>query len=363
MGKVRNLLLFGGADEQTFKSISNDITRDNQINLRVFSIISAVGMSIMLLASLFDDSLIKNRTWYIICASISVLILVLTCFCKANNKIIIYGCIYLFVGMLFAFGIALGTYIDPNNVSVSFPILLFAIPLLFTETPLRMGLSIIVGIISYIVVAFIFQPRLIFGYNMSNVLPYGAISLITSSYLMRIKIHRQVLEAQNKQLSESDQLTGMLNRRCYEKHISELRDKEDVKGITVCAFDVNGLKKVNDTTGHLAGDEIIYGAAQCIEKTFSAYGKCYRTGGDEFMAILEADAHVSEELRNSFDKQCALYEGSFGKGIAISTGIVSAGECDSIDDLIRLADKLMYEDKNRYYKENGIDRRNGGGLI
>ncbi|MBR5705734.1 MAG: diguanylate cyclase, partial [Deltaproteobacteria bacterium] len=55
--------------------------------------------------------------------------------------------------------------------------------------------------------------------------------------------------------------------------------------LAVFSIDVNGLKTVNDSLGHDAGDELIRGAADCISAAFGQTGKCYRTGGDEFVVL------------------------------------------------------------------------------
>lgn len=52
---------------------------------------------------------------------------------------------------------------------------------------------------------------------------------------------------------------------------------------------MNGLKTVNDTKGHAAGDELIKGAADCLALSVGNKGKVYRTGGDEFMAVVHSD--------------------------------------------------------------------------
>ena len=51
--------------------------------------------------------------------------------------------------------------------------------------------------------------------------------------------------------------------------------------------DVNGLKEANDTLGHEAGDELIIGSAECLEKSFEGINTIYRLGGDEFTVIVE----------------------------------------------------------------------------
>lgn len=61
-------------------------------------------------------------------------------------------------------------------------------------------------------------------------------------------------------------------------------ENNSLSEITVIMMDVNGLKTVNDSCGHMAGDELIIGAAKCIQTSMGEYGKVYRVGGDEFYA-------------------------------------------------------------------------------
>ena len=80
-----------------------------------------------------------------------------------------------------------------------------------------------------------------------------------------------------------DPLTGILNRYAYEKALSRMNEiKED---FVVFSIDINGLKRTNDSFGHQAGDELICGAANVISEVFNKYENCYRTGGDEFIAL------------------------------------------------------------------------------
>nr|MCR5099910.1 sensor domain-containing diguanylate cyclase [Butyrivibrio sp.] len=86
--------------------------------------------------------------------------------------------------------------------------------------------------------------------------------------------------------SRTDELTGLLNRRAYEEDIYEQNDFPAKDYFVSMSLDVNGLKVVNDTLGHAAGDELLIGASYCMNKSFGSYGKIYRTGGDEFIVIL-----------------------------------------------------------------------------
>ena len=67
-------------------------------------------------------------------------------------------------------------------------------------------------------------------------------------------------------------------------------------------MDVNRLKIVNDSQGHAAGDELLQGAASCMKKCFDSCGKVYRTGGDEFIALLFTDRESFEKIKETFEE-------------------------------------------------------------
>ena len=64
-------------------------------------------------------------------------------------------------------------------------------------------------------------------------------------------------------------------------------------------MDVNGLKKTNDIFGHIVGDELLIGSAECIIKAFGAYGRCFRAGGDEFIVIAVMEPEIFEKRKLS----------------------------------------------------------------
>ena len=164
-------------------------------------------------------------------------------------------------------------------------------------------------------------------------------------------------EEQLIRISRTDELTRMFNRRCYEEDVRELRSAGLSADLAVISADVNGLKTVNDTLGHAAGDELIRGAAQCLFSALGAFGKVYRTGGDEFMAIVRAPdcGALLDEIRN----KTAGWRGRIVDGVSLSVGCASRAEdADaSIETLEKLADERMYLDKERYYSQTGQDRR------
>ncbi len=154
----------------------------------------------------------------------------------------------------------------------------------------------------------------------------------------------------------TDVLTGLHSRYAYVKQLEMYDDVGVPEDLAVFMIDINGLKIVNDTLGHEAGDELIKGAASCISSTFE---EAYRIGGDEFLAIAhmtreEADAALAKL------KECSnSWHGSLVDKMSVSAGYALASDWPDAhaEDLAREADREMYEEKTQYYKEHGLSRR------
>ncbi|MBQ0166614.1 MAG: diguanylate cyclase [Treponema sp.] len=159
------------------------------------------------------------------------------------------------------------------------------------------------------------------------------------------------------EILNTDALTCIENRYAFENRWNELVESPLSDDFVIVAADLNGLKTINDNKGHVAGDILIKGAAEIMKKTFGPYGRVYRTGGDEFAALIETDDLPS--LAASFaENMNAWNHPDIGK-IFISAGYAGKREFPdySPDALQKLADKRMYASKQEYYRKNHIDRR------
>ncbi|MCR4956105.1 MAG: GGDEF domain-containing protein [Lachnospiraceae bacterium] len=158
-------------------------------------------------------------------------------------------------------------------------------------------------------------------------------------------------------ISLTDEMTRLYNRRCYDEDLNEIRRNGLGENLVLFSVDVNGLKKVNDTKGHAAGDELIKGAADCLAFVVGNKGKAYRTGGDEFIAIIRVDN--PEAMRQEILEKTKEWKGLYNDKITMSVGYAAAKDYQdvSVEDLERYADEDMYKEKARYYQETGIDRR------
>ena len=161
-----------------------------------------------------------------------------------------------------------------------------------------------------------------------------------------------------KKLSETDTLTGLYNRNAYEIHSAYLCDNSQLNKFAVIMIDINGLKRANDHIGHEAGDELIKGTASCLYKIFSSKGKVYRTGGDEFVVTLSNVDYDLDNMLDSFLDEVNCWEGEIMKKLSVSIGIAGTDEYPGIGftELVKIADKRMYEYKNEYYRRTGNTR-------
>ncbi|WEK51288.1 MAG: sensor domain-containing diguanylate cyclase [Candidatus Kaistia colombiensis] len=155
-------------------------------------------------------------------------------------------------------------------------------------------------------------------------------------------------KADIEELSITDELTGLLNRRGFRRAAEAILVAGN--GCQLAFIDVDGLKKVNDKFGHAIGDSLIADCASVLRDSVRQSDVVGRMGGDEFCVLVQAPLAPAEALRNSlrtrlnyFNRlspaQCAL---------SISVGIVQAkpGSNESLDDLLSQADALMSMEKH-----------------
>lgn len=161
------------------------------------------------------------------------------------------------------------------------------------------------------------------------------------------------------QKSNTDELTRFYNRHAYEDDIAAISADKIKDNFVYISIDVNSLKFANDTLGHDAGDELIIGASDCLRQCLGSYGKLYRTGGDEFVALIYAEDKQLVEIINDLEEETESWGGKLNSSLTMAVGYVTrkeAGEM-SLHDMAVLADKRMYDNKALYYQKKGIDRR------
>lgn len=146
-------------------------------------------------------------------------------------------------------------------------------------------------------------------------------------------------------LSFHDQLTGLYNRRYYTEELKRL-DTSRRCPLTLVMGDVNGLKIINDSFGHEAGDRLIQKTAEILKQCFRHDDILCRYGGDEFIAILpNTDADLAESIIRRIQQK--ISENQPSKGIlSVSFGMdTKETEDQLISDVVKCAEDNMYKKK------------------
>ncbi len=138
--------------------------------------------------------------------------------------------------------------------------------------------------------------------------------------MVRNMTDRITLERRLVEMAEQDGLTRLYNRRSFEEKMSAFNGRE-LQHVGMLSIDVNGLKFINDTLGHLAGDQMIVAAARIIDKVFGAHGHVARIGGDEFGVILEGlEEDEIEALLERLAEAAEQYSQDSAEGLSLSYG-------------------------------------------
>ncbi len=152
-------------------------------------------------------------------------------------------------------------------------------------------------------------------------------------------------QKQIEYLSFHDQLTGLHNRRSFESNLQRLNTEENLP-LCIIMADVNGLKLVNDSFGHRAGDVLLYKFAKIIKDYFLTQELLFRVGGDEFVILVpNCDQVQAEDLVNSIKESCEC-ETVNAVHLSVSFGWDIKNKIDEdIHAILKSAEDFMYKKK------------------
>lgn len=170
----------------------------------------------------------------------------------------------------------------------------------------------------------------------------------TGNYLMMDRL---------KFLSSRDMLTGLLNRHEMNQCIMRLSELPEEKKISagVIFFDLNGLKRINDSLGHRAGDALLKNAASALREVFEDH-EIFRAGGDEFIVIKTGISAAQAQERIDAVRKASGHD----PDLSFAAGFSVEEDCRNVRRALMTADERMYEDKKAYYGMKSHDRRHTG---
>lgn len=179
-------------------------------------------------------------------------------------------------------------------------------------------------------------------------------------------MHREVSSLEKiKSLYHRDALTGIYNRRGFEKHLRSLHERFEDEGkyLSIVSIDMNDLKYINDNFGHAEGDEALCRLAGVLERLAGEDEVAARVGGDEFFMLLysdsrERDEHFEEAFIEAMQEEEKRVVKPYPFRASVGICCFSEEEDISLMACMQLADKRMYTQK----RKNKM-MRNGYGWI
>ncbi|MDQ2085056.1 GGDEF domain-containing protein [Herbivorax sp. ANBcel31] len=220
----------------------------------------------------------------------------------------------------------------------------------------------------------------VFGYILNNSTLYDAndlavqiigfiniiviISLLTSIFY-KFYLETYILNKKLKSAAETDSLTGVYNRSFFNEYVeieikrllNELNYNTQAKqqvNLGIAIIDIDNFKKINDTYGHLTGDNVIVQVVEIIRKSVFSRDLICRYGGEEFVILFNRTSNdgainTAERIRKEIEKHKFIFNDTVKNGkITISIGFASFDEIksDSIESLLNLADTRLYKAKS-----------------
>lgn len=367
-----------GYDKDVITKVRSDMDKDNIIMVRNVNILLIIIIIILLLFyTLFDNNFSRNIVCSVSIALLIILLIISNNTLKNSTKItpektdlLINALSFL----CFTVGIYLGTFAAPNDMAVPTIWMFFFAVLIFNRLPAQNILVLGISGIIFFVCSFALKGSHHFQYDVMH----GVTSIIASIYMSWYKskqklenilaLHRlkdvnlaimETVEEQEKEAvhlryrAEYDELSGFYKKASFEKMIMDILNtaKEDQTHILICS-DIDNFKNINDSFGHLYGDEVLKEIVQNIVTEIgndSIYG---RFGGDEFLAFMKDVTDMSEFLTriSCLEKSCnkTYMKHGIERQVSLSVGYaIFPKDGNTYKKLFERADAKLYEEKKR----------------
>jgi diguanylate cyclase (GGDEF)-like protein len=176
---------------------------------------------------------------------------------------------------------------------------------------------------------------------------------VVSSGAFSLSLAYERSAAALREMAFSDALTGLANRRAFERRFAEaVASRSASRGVALAMLDVDHFKSINDQYGHAAGDEALRVCAAAIRGAAGRWGFAARVGGEEFAVLMTdvsaADARRLADILRDAVARTPVRLGHRTVTVTVSVGLHHrAGGCASFDRAMQEADRCLYDAKTR----------------
>jgi diguanylate cyclase (GGDEF)-like protein len=230
----------------------------------------------------------------------------------------------------------------------------------------------VVGILMYVSTIYLiwfYQPqRINFTLELLSVLTLATVMAfvcLLCGYISNVRVSLASAIKKIDDLAHRDALTGLFNRR----HLMEILEvtishnrRQQCRSVTLCMIDLDHFKQVNDTFGHVVGDEVLVQVGNCLTSSSRDIDSVIRYGGEEFVVLLDAasdDLAISICERIRANVQELRIPALQGRLLSVSIGLANMAVGESALRLIERADKALYlaksDGRNRVHAASHTD--------
>ncbi len=347
------LLKYYGYPYTDYAASKQAVFASNRLIVKRILIFSSLVLIIAALFTYMFTTMAYLRVAYTITAVLITALVLLCRFAaiKKNSTL----CAYLYMTIMFSFGIVVATF-DRKQTATVFNALLIMLPILFTDHFIRMSAFTAFFSSIFCIVTYLLKPAGVIEHDVMSTIFFWAAAMflhfqISHSAIGRIISDRQRDEAQCALhiQAQRDALTGLYNRSAFfdlaESHLRKQSVSSSCSAL--CIMDLDNFKFINDTYGHQVGDQVITGIGNVLKKSLRDTDIIGRLGGDEYIFLLVDIGGGAAAVLDRLLSEVAQIGDHMNLSIQSSVGIIIADDgTDDLDSLYHKADLALYEAKN-----------------
>ena len=362
LNRLQMILFYKASSESNWEAVQKQIREENRKFVIIWSLAQLLYWLYCIVLSARVPDFMKCRNIYMTAFALCVFALVLAVTAAPKASWLVKPITFIVDIAILGAGIGIARFLAPKTIIIFASVLI--VPVFFICDTLSTLVLFILNAAVFAAIGINHMEAEAFHWTLTNLLIFSSVGLVLGYFVNKARFERYYYAESAMRLAESnarmaelqttyayyDQMTGLQNRRAYAEKIDRLAMNVPSDCFVIMA-DINGLKTMNDTFGHNAGDELIIGAAECLRKSFRDEEMIYRIGGDEFCVIMNGTTEIVEECLKQLKTAGNQWRGKYVKGISISCGFASSREFDDFESMLKTADQRMYAIKRDYYAD------------
>lgn len=328
----------------------NEIMERNYANLKKFTFGGMVITGLISLVALMFAKRVYFTNEYCMCFVTFVLSYLFTHFCLEKHKRYTLVVLYIVLLPIYAVGILMGTFLDPDGAAITIMVLLCTLSMFITDKPVHV-ISYILGVsLAFAVCSYVSKTFDLFVGDLVNLAIYLSVGISVNMLTLTDRVDSVENQVLLSRKADIDHLTHVLNRGAGDHAARKLL--ADGHGGSYMIMDIDNFKHYNDTYGHQVGDEVICKVSQALKDAFRGDDVVWRLGGDEF-AVFATDL-LSKEICQTRMKQVQVNLQSIHTSDSKSLDVHVSMGCtichsahDDFDQIYKMSDQALYEAKRK----------------